>query len=338
MNTQWMVKTYGDPLSAIRRFVGAVWLHSNLDGMLVPLHGTETIDSKARILNDPGQLTRVNPFKPLMICNAAKFVAELAQERPDGRFGAILRPCEMRTLIEMVNHHAFQIDNLLTICLDCLGTLPADEHQWRAERKGSIARLTLEALQFVRQGGIVPFCYRSACQMCLSSEASKADLNIGVLGLPVRQYILVTARNEVVAKRFQLDTIADSEADPALVAQRERLLIKLAAQHNRIRERITRSLVSSLPTDVDQVVNMLEICGKCQACLEVCPICYVDFPRRGGDGRYLPDDVARWLISCAGCGMCEQVCPHHLPLNAIFGHIREQLIESEGGTLCHSLK
>jgi Na+-translocating ferredoxin:NAD+ oxidoreductase RnfC subunit len=33
------------------------------------------------------------------------------------------------------------------------------------------------------------------------------------------------------------------------------------------------------------------------------------------------------MISCAGCGMCEQACPNHLPLVTIFNQIREQLIE-----------
>ena len=41
------------------------------------------------------------------------------------------RPCEMRALTEMTKHASFKIDNLLTISVDCLGTLPADEYQWR---------------------------------------------------------------------------------------------------------------------------------------------------------------------------------------------------------------
>jgi Fe-S oxidoreductase len=33
----------------------------------------------------------------------------------------------------------------------------------------------------------------------------------------------------------------------------------------------------------------------------------------------------RWLVSCAGCGMCEQSCPNSLPTATIFAHIRRQL-------------
>jgi predicted aldo/keto reductase-like oxidoreductase len=37
------------------------------------------------------------------------------------------------------------------------------------------------------------------------------------------------------------------------------------------------------------------------------------------------EDVVNWLLSCAGCGMCEQSCPQHQPLSAVFSHIREQI-------------
>jgi Na+-translocating ferredoxin:NAD+ oxidoreductase RnfC subunit len=37
-------------------------------------------------------------------------------------------------------------------------------------------------------------------------------------------------------------------------------------------------------------------------------------------------------MSCAGCGMCEQTCPHHLPLSAIFHHIKAQLVEPDNPT------
>jgi len=184
----------------------------------------------------------------------------------------------------------------------------------------------------------VPYRYRSACQMCFSSEAREGDLNIGVLGLPVRQYILVTARNEAIARQLQIDIISDKPADPALIEQREHLLAKLAERHQHTREHVLSSLSENLPADVDEIVNMLDVCGQCQACMEVCPICYVDFPRRGEDGKYYYHDIARWLISCAGCGMCEQVCPHHLPLSAIFGRVREQLAEAAHYTPGHWLE
>lgn len=328
MKTQWMLETNSDPLGVLRKFVDNVWQQSSLEGMLVSTNSTPETTIKPRLLEAPEQLNKVNPFIPLMTVNAAKLVPDLMREHPQERLGAMLRPCEMRTLIEMVKHDSFTLDDFLTICVDCLGTFPAEDFQWRVERKGNLEKLTQEALQFARLGGMVAYRYRAACQVCTSQGAHGADLNVGVLGLPVRQHLLVTSRDEATAECLHLDKIANSEANPSLVAQHERFLTKLAKRNSRIHERAINALADSLPKDVDTLVSQLESCGSCQDCLDECPVCLVDYPRRGEDGRYVRDDIARWMVSCAGCGMCEQICPKHLPLNAIFIHIRQQLAES----------
>ncbi len=326
MNTQWMLETHGDPLGTVRRFVQAVWQQAKLDGMLVPLNETEASRTNLCLVDDPGQLERVNPFKPLMTVNAAGLIPKLMQERPEAYLGVMLRPCEMRALNEIIKYDTFEFDQLLTICVDCLGTFPANEYQWWAARKGSANGLTQESLQFARQGGIVPYRYRSACQMCLSPKARGADLNIGLLGLPVRQYLLVHAFDEAAAERLNLEAIAGREATSALVTQRAQLVAKLIERHTRTRERVIDSLASTLPTTINELTDLLEHCGTCQACLNVCPICQVARPQRGPDGRYMRDDLALWVTSCAGCGICEQVCPKHLPLSVMFGHLKERLI------------
>ena len=40
--------------------------------------------------------------------------------------------------------------------------------------------------------------------------------------------------------------------------------------------------------------------------------------------------MIRWLVSCAGCGMCEQACSMQQPLVTIFSLIREKLNEELG--------
>ncbi len=337
MSTVWILETGGDPLGTLRSFLRYMWQELHLDGMLVPLNG-QMISATPQILEDPRQLNKVNPFKPLMTLNAARMMPDLVKERTDAYLGAILRPCEMRALIEMVKHDTFNFDRLLTVCIDCLGTLPADEYQWRAERKGAPDALTQEALQFARQGGIVPYRYRSACQMCFSPEARGADLDINVLGLPVRQYMLLNVSNKGVAERLRLDKITSGKAGPSLIAQRERSMAKLVERRGRARERVAHSLSGSLPASIDEVVAILDGCGDCQVCMDACPICAVDFPQRGEDGRYRARDVVRWLVSCDGCGMCEQVCPEQRPLSAIFGTMREQLAKTAGYTPGYSIE
>ena len=328
MTNWWMINTHGDPLGALRYFVRTIWEQSNLDGMLVPTDSLLSGKVEPRILKNPSLLDQVNPFKPLMSINAAKWIPEIINRRQHSKLGAILRPCEVRALIEMSKRHSKPLlDKLLTINIDCLGTYPADEFLWRADRKGSSEKLTHETLQFAKQGGLLAYRYRSACQLCISPNSDHADLNIGILGLPIRQFILITTKQGVPRKKYNLEVITDGPAPFELVDQRQKLIAKLVERNHRTNERVTQGLAEVLPKNIEALVDHLEGCGDCQACLDACPICSIEYPRRGDDNRYLTSDIMRWMISCAGCGMCEQTCPQHQPLSIIFGHIRRQLAE-----------
>lgn len=316
MNTNWMIQTHGDPLGALQKFVRMLWEQTGLDAMVVaPSNGKSMLES-------PDELEYVNPFQPLMKLNTSRLVVETARKRPGKRLGAMLRPCEMRALNEMAARGAVKRGDVLAICTDCLGTFPAEEYEWRTER--SPKGLTKETLQFAPQGGISAYRYRPACQMCAEPGATEGDVNIGVFGLSVRQSMLVNAHNGSVV----LKSITDGWATDDLVSKREQTLAKISERHVRTRERVLESLDEGLPADLQGLLAQFEACGDCQACMNVCPICSVDEPRKTADGRLVREDVVNWLLSCAGCGMCEQSCPQHQPLSAVFSHIREQ-IEAE---------
>jgi len=346
MSTQWIVQTHGDPLGTVRHIVHTIWAQAGIQGMLVSLNGegnsqhnhisnkpAASTNSQAAYIVNPEQLSQVNPFKPVMSINTARMVPSLLSEYTDSKLGALLRPCELRALIEMVKHSPFSLRNLLTICVDCLGTFSPEEYHWRTRRKESTLGepppdgMSQESLQFARQGGIMAYRFRPACQVCESPGAHGADLNIKVFGLPVRQVILIETRDVASAERLGISAITDDVAESQLIQQNDRILAKAMERHRRTMDRITQSLGEILPQGVDELIVQLEKCGACQSCMNVCPICSIDAPRRDRDGHYSRESVVRWLVSCAGCGMCEQACPNHLPLGAIFGHIRKKLDE-----------
>jgi formate dehydrogenase subunit beta len=316
MNTNWMIGTHGDPLGALQKFVKTLWEQTDLDVMVVAPNGN------GFVLEAPDQLEHLNPFRPLMKLNTARLVVDTAKKNPGKRIGAMLRPCEIRALNEMAARGAVKRGDVLAVCADCLGTFPADEFEWRTER--SSKGLTKETLQFAPQGGISAYRYRPACQMCAEPGATEGDVNIGVFGLPVRQSMLVNAHNGKVI----LESITNGLADDELVGKREQMLAKISERHVRTRERVLKSLDEDLPADLQELLLQFESCEDCQSCMNVCPICSVDQPRKTADGKLVREDVVNWLLSCAGCGMCEQSCPQHQSLNVVFAHIREQ-VEAE---------
>jgi formate dehydrogenase subunit beta len=260
-----------------------------------------------------------------MTYNVAKWIPKWLQEHPDQRLGVLLRPCELRALVVKAKREGFSLDRLVTICVDCLGTYPAEDYPWRAERKGSSEKLTDETLQFARQGGIAAYRYRSACQMCKAPYSQAADLNIGVIGLPVRQTILVTTRDQAAGKKLGLEAAPASQAYSPLLEGRQRSLAKLVERHGQTRQRITDGLADILPKDIHALLERFEQCADCRECLDACPLCDTDFPQRTPAGRYQRVDLVQWMLSCAGCGMCEQTCPEHFPLATAFAYIRQQL-------------
>ena len=210
MSISWMIPTKNDPLGTVRAVILSIWKATNLDRILLPLNGNTQITGP-NIVNSAAQIEKFNPFTPLMPINATKMIPNLSSGNK--KVAAVLRPCEMRTLQGTAIHYEVYKRKLLTISVDCLGTLPADEFEWRAQRKGSSKGLAQEVLKFARQGGIVPYRYRTACQICESPEASQADINIGVIGLPVREFLLIQFKDEKLAKLLRpMDSLPVNDA------------------------------------------------------------------------------------------------------------------------------
>jgi formate dehydrogenase subunit beta len=332
MDGQWTLETQGDPLGRVRNFIKVVWLKSDLQGMLITVDEGSAARALPRYITDVAAIDTINPFRPVMEMNAARLIPGILASHPGARIGVLLRPCELRAMVEIAKHTTLDLGRVLTISVDCLGTLPADEYQWRRERiqKGALTNetpdeLAQEALKFARQGGIIPYRFRAACQVCASPAAKNADINLHVLGLPVRQKLILSVPNPKTAQALGLNDYASGVAEEAAILQRQRILSRMDERHARHLQSVNQSLGTLLPAGVDALIQQLEACGDCQACMQACPISSVDRPQRDEAGHYDQAGVMRWLVSCVGCGMCEQACPNHLPTAAIFAHIRQQL-------------
>jgi formate dehydrogenase subunit beta len=315
-----MIPTQNDPLGTVRAIILSIWEATNLERILLPLNGNSQITGP-NIVTSAAQIENFNPFTPLMPINATQLIPKLT-DNPK-KVGAVLRPCEMRTLQSLAKYDRLFTENLLTISIDCLGTLPADEFEWRAQRKGSPKGLTQEALKFARLGGIVPYRYRAACQICESPEATKADINIGIIGLPVRESLMIQIKDDELAKSLHLETMIP--VNDAQTSHHRSTIDRIVERGKETRSRIFTGLSEILPTNIDSLIDQMHDCGDCRTCLETCPISTSDFPRQDEDGFFIRNDILEWLVSCSECGICEQDCPRHLPLTIIFSFVRSQL-------------
>jgi formate dehydrogenase subunit beta len=327
MSTSWMLKTKGDPLVAVRTFLQALWSQADLDGILIQLEPTGGKRTGPQLVDDPALLETADPFLPLVTVNSAKLVIQLSRQHPEAYLAAILRPCEVRALSNVIGHIPVDLKHWFIIGVDCLASFPAEDFEWRLQKAGTAEELTRQILRNARQGGISPDRFRSACQMCASPASQEVDLCMGLLGLPVKEYILVTAKDEDTARRLHLHEITSGLALSSQVTQREEMLDTLFGRRTHLHERMVLELPSDLPSSVSELAAFIEACAPCQICLEVCPI-YSSLVAAGAAGGELSmDDVTHWLTSCVACGMCEQACPKHTPLPAIISRIDQELRE-----------
>jgi formate dehydrogenase subunit beta len=312
----WMLETRDEPLRTIHRFLREVFQHAELDRMLIPLRMGGPPGVEPHFIDEPEHLADADPFAPLMTVNAARMIVKHIKANPTKRIGAVLRPCEIRALHQVAQHEGIDLARLFLIGVDCLGTFPTEEFEWRF----GIDRLTHKALQFARQGGINPHRLRSACQMCVEPVPEQVNVAVHVLGLPTQQVILISSPSP---DGFILSEITGGAAPTDLIDRHERMPAALIERRKHARERIIQALDTNLAVNLDALVAHLESCDTCQACLAACPT-YSTFHTKGQ--TLTRDSVAEWLLTCSGCGICEEVCAEHLPLTAIFTRIQEELV------------
>jgi formate dehydrogenase subunit beta len=323
--SMWLLRSHNDPLAAIRGFLEDLWFSAGLEGMLVPIADAEHETVRYRVIHHPEELSRAVPAVPVMQSNAGRLVAELARERPGARLAAVLRACEVRAFNDWLDREAVDLGDWLIIGVDCLGSFPAQDFEWRVEKAGGVEALIRDLLRNARQGGIAPSRFRSACQMCEEPGPAGCDLCIDLMGLPVRDALMIGVRDEGLANELWFDQITDGPAPAAMIAEHEISLDEVRERRQRAREREVQALAPRLPRDLDELLSYLLACQPCTSCLEACPVLPDGIITALESGTLSHALARQWVIACAECGMCEQACPKAAPLAAIMNRISREL-------------
>lgn len=330
----------GDTLGTVRNLLKRLFEENLVDEMLVPLEIPSADRVKPIMIRDPMQLNAANPLAPVMSVNAAMVLAQLQREESSKFFGAVLRPCELRTTIELAKVGRIERERLLLIGIDCMGTYEPEAYAQLARAWQSSP--TDEMLRWTRQGPIAPYRLRNACQMCEHFIPENADIAIGLIGMNIRDRFLVQARADIAEKLYL-------NKEP--LNGREKAIARLASiRHHRYEQAVANA--TQLIGDVPSILALFAQCTGCGECNEACPFCgTVAFrpsplaksrAQRGhawaseAIWRTTPpetgpfSDLVAWgrrSASCVGCGMCESSCAQHVPLTAIQATLGRKLRE-----------
>ncbi len=110
-----------ETLAAVRGFLKRLLEAEVVDALLVPMETPSGAITPA-LVADPDLLDVANPLAPVMGLNAARVAGHVSVREPRRRIGVVLRPCELRALVELLKLQQASLDDMVTIGVDCLGT------------------------------------------------------------------------------------------------------------------------------------------------------------------------------------------------------------------------
>jgi formate dehydrogenase subunit beta len=329
-----------DILAAIRGFLKQLLETGVVDALLVSMETPSGTVTPA-LVADPELLDAANPLAPVMGLNAARVAGKVSIRAPQGRdirprIGVVLRPCELRALVELVKLQQASLDDMVTIGLDCVGTYDVPVYLTKKQETGEqgLWRELYDNLQ-----SSVPDL-RDACKMCEKPHVQEANIVLELFGASLDASIPV-ALPDAMAEKLGLTPAEES-------TQRTEAIEQIVTARTQVRDARFAEIRQQL--EQEGIEGVLAACVRCHNCMAVCPICYcktclfkspvfehepaqyVNWARRKGAYRLPADTMLFHLtrlnhmaLSCIGCGMCTSDCPAELPVGRVFRAVGQQV-------------
>jgi formate dehydrogenase subunit beta len=314
--------------SAARAVLASLMEKGVVDAVLVPraMRGGGVAQA---LCTRPEELEEAAPFAPVMPASSAVVVSNLTKLEPSSKsIAVVLRPCELRALVELVKLKQASLDGLLVVGLDCPGTFAVKDYATLTEDGKDAVFLAMQG-----DDGL-----RDICRACTHFSPALADIILSAYGAPENAVILLaeTEKGKNALQRMELNgDDADTEAR-----------VRALDEEGKKRRQASDALVGKTTKEVaglDRLLQVFSACILCHNCMTMCPVCYCrecyfesptfDFEadrylswaeKKGGfrvpQGSLLfhLTRMNHMSFACVACGLCEQACPSDIPVAAIF--------------------
>ena len=327
-----------DTLAAVQGFLKRLLEEDVVEAVLVPMT-TPSGSLTPALVADAEALDDADPLAPVMGVNAARVVGAVSIREPRGKIAAVLRPCEMRALVELVKLQQASLEDLLTVVIDCPGTYTVADYA-AIEANGGVDREALSAS--MESGELAPqegYAFRDGCQMCEKPHAQGGDIVLALFGADPAAGIPAVLSDDV-AEALGMEP---AEGDGARAGVIDRVVAA------RIAVRDERFAEIRAQMEEEGLEGVFATCVRCHNCMTTCPICYcktclfkspifdhepvqyMNWAQRKGAYR-LPADTMLFhltrlnhmVLSCIGCGVCSDACPADLPVARVFRAVGQE--------------
>ncbi|THB78607.1 MAG: formate dehydrogenase [Desulfobacteraceae bacterium] len=328
-----------DILTGIQGFLTAILASQDIDAMLVPKRTSAGHSIMPVLISHPRELNGVDPISPQFPLNAARQVSKLTKKPSGKKIAVLLRPCEIRALIELVKLKQGDLSSLLLISIDCPGAYSNKE--WASQCATQDMPDAAEFIEHRLSGRDLPIA--KACDACEWPVAALADIQIGFFGMDYRKQLLVlfqTAKGEMLADEMALESVQVPE-------HRSRQLNEYISNRRSAKAQMFEN-VRKKTNSLTNLEVYFEACVNCYNCRVACPVCYcrecvfntdvfdhdsyqyLVWARRNGSIK-LPCDtlffhltrLVHMSLSCVGCGQCTNACPNDIPVSDLFRMVGE---------------
>jgi formate dehydrogenase subunit beta len=285
-------------------------------------------------------LTEALPFYPIMPANAAKMISRYTLLAPSAEpIAVIVKPCELRALIELAKRHQAHLENILIISTTCGGVLPL-----QTMSTNNLPERLPQYRESIKKGEI-PADIRDTCKACEHFVPYNADIIVPLLGnTTIDEKCEVFLQSDQAEKmlegvegkwgELQLDEKEFQDMRNSRATEKKKLFETTAIED----------------LGMSGLIHTFGRCIGCHVCSKVCPICYCGLCHFESETQeYKPPNYERELqrkkglrippgtiffqlgrlihmsISCVGCGQCSDVCPADIPVSTIFSKVGESV-------------
>jgi formate dehydrogenase subunit beta len=339
----------GGAVTALQKFA----LESGMvDAVVAVKKGQDLYDAVPTLITNPADL--VNTAGSLH-CGTL-LVTSVLKKYLDGaknmKIGVTVKGCDMMALLELAKRDGVNLDNLITIGLNCGGSVsPVTARKMIAEKfdvdPDVVHKEEIDKGQFIIEYGDQHkgisideleeegFGRRSNCRRCKYKIPRQADLacgNWGVIGEKAGKATFIEVCSDKGADLLnkaitagKVETVAPIEKGVAIRGNIEKAMFKLGESW---RAKDFGGLSENLWSAIQKETSR---CIKCYSCIENCPVCMPAAEELKANSRMVESGeippkpmfhlrrFAHISDSCINCGQCEELCPMDIPL-ALFSH------------------
>jgi coenzyme F420-reducing hydrogenase beta subunit len=242
-------------------------------------------------------------WNPTCVNNLSVYISQAASK---GKTAVVVKPCDVKSVVELIKEHQLDRENVVTIVPACQGVIAPDALKGIDLRSIKSIDWKNDGLTVTTATGevVVPRkkAFASKCLSCTIGDPVMADVKIGE---PLKRQ----PSSETAAKIAEYEKLSPSERRAFWAKNFER-------------------------------------CIRCYACRSVCPTCYCKecFVDKQGQiwASKSTDAVSNWFFHvtraihtagrCIGCGECERVCPMDIPLSLLNGKLQLEVEEMFGSS------